>query len=148
MALEKDAVLLEKRVPHGPEFPHQVADGVKLYRGSIVVVCQDGSLVLPQTATPASPAVAIVGLSDRQIDNSGSGLAPAIGDLPPCSPRKGCFAIPFDAAPTWADYGKAVYAVDDETVSLTQTPDGGSARLQVGTIAGFDEAGNAFVLIS
>ncbi|OUJ13097.1 hypothetical protein [Acetobacter sp. DsW_063] len=149
MPLTSDAVYLEKKVPHGPEFPHTVASGVKVFRGSLCVVCDDGTVVLPQTASPASPMVAIVGLADRQVDNTGSsGLAPAVGIAPSLWPQKGCWALTFDTAPTWASVGEPVYAVDDATVSLTETPSGGTARLEVGTIAGIDEAGNAFVLIS
>ncbi|NHO33323.1 hypothetical protein [Acetobacter fallax] len=149
MPLTSDSSYLEKRVPHGPEFPHVVAAGVKTFRGSICLVCQDGTIVLPQTENPPSPVVAVVGLADRQLDATATaGLAPAVGGEPPLWPKKGCWALPFDTAPTWADYGKPAYAVDDAQVSLTETPSGGSARLPVGTIAGFDEAGNAFVLIA
>ncbi|GAB6968393.1 hypothetical protein JCM25156A_24310 [Komagataeibacter kakiaceti JCM 25156] len=55
--------------------------------------------------------------------------------------------MPFDTAPTWANVGATVYAIDDETVSLTETPEGGTARLQVGTLSGLDENGVPFVLI-
>lgn len=112
MALISDAVWLEKRVPHAPEFPGVLEAGVRAYRGSLLVRCRDGSLVLPQTVSPASPVVAIVGIADRGVDNTGtSGLAPAIGGLPEIWPRKGCYAIPFDTAPDWSGYGKPVYAV-------------------------------------
>lgn len=149
MVLTSDAIYLEKRTPANPEFPGFVATGVRVYRGSLLVRCKDGTFVLPQTKSPAAPAVAVVGIADRGVDNTGAGgLATAVGGSPASWPRKGCFAIPFDTAPDWSSYGKPVYAVDDGTVSLTQTPSGGTARLQVGTFAGIDEAGNAFTLIS
>lgn len=150
MQLTQDAIYREKRTPHAPEFPAFVAEGERVFRGSIVAICKNGTLIRPQTK-PASTTsvVGIVGIADRAVDNTGaSGLAPTVGAVPASWPRKGCWALPFDTAPDWSALGKAVYAVDDGQVSLTQTPSGGSARLQVGVFAGLDEAGTPFVTIS
>ncbi|MFT8921668.1 hypothetical protein [Acetobacter sp.] len=139
------------RIPcgHGPEFALPVAAGMKVYRGSIAAVCQDGTLVQAAVAAPPSPIVGIAGIARHGQDNTGTsnvyGDQTGAGDVW-C--ERGTWALPFDVAPTWADLNKPVYAVDDETVSLTQTPEGGSAREQVGTFAGLDAQGTAWTYLA
>ncbi|MXV35834.1 MULTISPECIES: hypothetical protein [unclassified Saccharibacter] len=170
MALTQDRALSEKLVPHGPEFGHPVAEGFRVYRGSLVAVCADGTIVpAGATNTPSAP-VAIVGLARQFKDNSAAGSM-LNGDMVGSHPiwvKKGCYALPFDTAPTWANLNQTVYAVDDETVSLNQSappPKAASAstgdnetastpsvpaasRLPVGTLVGFEPDGTPFVLIS
>ncbi|WP_278368070.1 hypothetical protein [Acetobacter orientalis] len=149
MALTKDRVIPEKKVSHGPEFPLLLANGFRVFRGSIAVVCQDGTVVPAGTAAPPSPAVAGAGVARHAQDNTGT--SSVIGGQTGPGPlwcEKGCFGVPFDATPTWADVNKDVYAVDDETVSLTETPASGTARIKVGTLSGIDADGTAYVLFS
>lgn len=139
------------RIPcgHGPEFALPVAGGARVFRGSIAVVCQDGTLVQAGAAAPASPIVACAGIARHGQDNTGASntFSEQTGAGPVWCER-GTWALPFDAAPTWADKNKPVYAVDDETVSLTETPEGGAARIQVGTFAGLDAAGTPWTYLA
>lgn len=162
MALTRDRGVPEKQVPHSAEFGHSVASGFRVYRGSIVAVCQDGTIVPAGTTRPTpTPVVAVVGIA-RQLKDNADLTGIVQGDSygsHPIGVERGCFALPFDIAPTWADVGKPVYAVDDETVSLSSTgaapasgTEGTSApaaatRLQVGTLAGLEPDGTAFVTI-
>ena len=116
------------------------------------MVCSDGTLI-PAGATPTASgvtAIAVLGLAEHQQNNTGAipnVIGPFIGGATAVKCEKGAWALPFDTAPSWASVGAPVYAVDDQTVSLTQTPSGGSARLQVGTLAGLDLNGVPFVEI-
>ena len=51
----------------------------------------------------------------------------------------------FDTAPTFPNLGAAVYAIDDERVSLSSNS---NARLQIGTLDGFDTDGTPYTRIS
>lgn len=149
MALSKDRTLPEKKVSHAPEFPLSVAAGYRVFRGSLCIVCKDGSVVPAGTAAPPSPVVASAGVARHAQDNTGTSAVMSAQVGPgPLWCEKGCFGVPFDTAPTWADVGKPVYAVDDETVSLTKTPVSGSARLQVGTLSGLEADGTPYVLFA
>ncbi|GBQ08929.1 hypothetical protein [Saccharibacter floricola] len=173
MALKQDRAVEEKLVPHAPEFGHRVAKGFRVYRGSLVAVCADGTIVpAGVTDTPSAP-VAIVGLARQFKDHSAAGSM-FNGDRVGTHPiwvKKGCYALPFDTAPSWANVGQPVYAIDDETVSLSArsgtvaaaadaAPFGSTissdapasmpsstARLSVGTLAGFEVDGTPYVLI-
>lgn len=149
--LAADRILSEKKVQPGPEFPHAVATGFRLYRGSISAVCADGTAVPAGSTGTPSALVAIVGVSSAQYDNTGtSGAVPDVDTGGNAWIRKGCWALPFDVAPTWANVGAPVYAVDDETVTLTENAGTEAApvnRLQVGTLAGFEADGTPYVLI-
>lgn len=163
MALHSDRIVDEKAVPHAPEFGHSVAAGFRVYRGSIVAVCADGTIVpAGSTGTPSQP-VAIVGLA-RQFKDNSPAASVLNGDMAGPHPiwvKKGCYALPFsETQPTWANVGHPVYAVDDETVSLssggTAAPASGESssassaaptRLQVGTLSGFELDGTPYVLI-
>ncbi|MXV43913.1 hypothetical protein GS501_02450 [Saccharibacter sp. 17.LH.SD] len=156
MALKSDRPVSEKNVPHGPEFGHSVASGFRVYRGSLVAVCADGTIVPAGSTNTPSPPVAIVGIARQFKDNSPAGST-LNGDMVGPHPiwvKKGCFALPFDTAPSWANVNQPVYAIDDETVSLShegsssgESSSSGS-RLQVGTLAGFETNGTPYVLIS
>ncbi|WP_308719196.1 hypothetical protein [Komagataeibacter xylinus] len=146
--LSADRVLKYKMGPVAVEFAQPVAAGCSVFRGSITAVCQDGTLVQAGAAAPPSPMVGILGIAQhQQINTAGAPGTDAFygGGTVRC--RKGTWALPFDVAPTWADFDKPVYAVDDETVSLTQTPEGGTARLLVGTLCGLDADGTPYVEI-
>ena len=58
--------------------------------------------------------------------------------------RRGTFKLPFDVPPGAASINAPVYAVDDQTVSLSSN---GGAHLQCGLLEGFDEKGNPWVKI-
>lgn len=136
--LAADRVIPERKIAPGPEFPHMVAAGFRLFRNSITAVCADGTVVPAGSAT-------------TQYDNTGAaGLVPDIDTAPGVWIRKGCWALPFDVAPTWANVNAPVYAVDDETVTLTENAGTEAApanRLQVGTLAGLESDGTPYVLI-
>lgn len=144
MPLTQDRELDQHAALGGPEFGYPLAANVAIYRNALVGLCQDGTLVPAGTAEPASPIVAVIGVSPEQVTTVAN--APVFSGR--LTPRKGCWALPFDTAPGYADIGKPVYAVDDETVSLTETPASGSARLQVGTLSGLEADGTPFVLIA
>lgn len=147
--LTDDRTLVRIPCGHGPEFGLPVAAGMKVFRGSIAAVCQNGTLAQAGAAAPPSPIVAIAGIARHGQDNTGAsntfGEHSGAGNVW-C--ERGTWALPFDVAPAWADVNKPVYAVDDETVSLTQTPEGGSARMQVGTFAGLDAQGTAWTYLA
>ncbi|MFT8422074.1 MAG: hypothetical protein ABF479_17425 [Gluconacetobacter sp.] len=136
-------------VPRTPEFGGVVAAGYALWRGSIAAVCADGTLVpAGATGTPSAP-VGVLGLAEHQQINTPNfpGMGQFVGGATPVKCEKGAWALPFDVAPSWANLNAPVYAVDDQTVSLTQTPEGASARLLVGTLIGFDLGGTPYVEI-
>ncbi|UMM63818.1 hypothetical protein [Aristophania vespae] len=159
--LTKDRVVSEKFSTHAPEFAHSVAAGHCVYRGSIVAVCEDGTIVPAGSRNTTSPLVAAIGIARQGSDNREGSSSPS-----PIWVQKGCYALPFDHMPSWAAIGQDVYAIDDETVSLsdhdmsdhapeqTEAADAtthnvasSAKRLRAGTLAGI-EAGHAFVLIS
>lgn len=148
--LKADRTLRQKMGPRSPVFSGTVAAGFTLFRNSIAAVCADGTLVpAGSTGTPSAP-VAILGLARHMQINTANfpGTGPGVGGGTAVECLTGCYALPFsDTAPTWADKGKPVYAVDDETVSLTQTPGSGTARLQVGVFAGIDADGTPYTEI-
>lgn len=147
--LNADRALKTKLAPRGVEFGGYVAAGFVLYRGSITAVCADGTLVPAGAVNTPSPLAAILGIAQHQQINTAHFPAQGafVGPKGPVNALRGVYALPFDAAPTWADKGKPVYAIDDETVSLTQTSSGGTARLQVGTLAGIDVDGTPYTEI-
>lgn len=92
-------------------FGYYVAPGEKVFRGGIVGVNAAFQLQRPQTAG----TVAIVGVADRDMDNS-------LGTVPSTiavEATKGVFALVVPSA-TGANLGQPVYAVDDGTLTLTQ----------------------------
>ena len=94
--------------------------------------------------TPA--AVVLVGIAERQMSNiPTAGITSSLnapGTYIRC--RRGSFALPFDVAPPAAAIGTPVYAVDDQTVSLSSNS---GARLQLGVLEGFDEKLNPWVKV-
>ena len=150
--LTSDRVLRElAQQPVKPEWACRPAANVTIYRGAIVAVCQDGTIVpagAAAPATPASPLVQIMGIADHQHNNPpgcpGTGLC---GGPHPVRGRRRPVALPFDVLPTWASVGKPVYAVDDQTVTLTQAASANVNRLQVGVLSGFDLDGTPFVAL-
>ena len=147
--LTADRTLLRKMGPRRAMFAGPVAAGAALFRGSIAAVCPDGTLVPAGTQSPLFAPVAILGIAKHQQLSTSGGLVTGdfVGSSTAVECETGCFALPFDTAPSWANKGQPVYAVDDQTVSLTQTPSGGTARLQVGVLAGLDVDGTPYVEI-
>lgn len=147
--LTADRTLLRKMGPRRAMFAGPVAAGAILFRGSIAAVCADGTLVPAGTQNTSSASVAILGIAKHQQLPASGGLLMGtfVGSSTAVECETGCFALPFDVPPSWANYGQPVYAVDDQTVSLTQTPSGGTARLQVGVLAGIDADGTPYVEI-
>lgn len=148
--LKADRALVRADGPRQRPFGLPVAAGLTVYRGSIAVVFSDGTIAPAGTATPSGLTVAtvspgIVRHFQSNVPNpqvmSGQ-FGPGMVEL-----DRGAWALPFDTAPTWDKLGEPVYAIDDETVSLTKAASDGSTRVQVGTFAGLDEAGTPFVTL-
>ncbi|NIX75392.1 hypothetical protein [Microvirga terricola] len=111
----------------GDAYGYSVKGGVRLFKRTLVALTAAGLAVPAGTAG----AVAIAGVASHHADNR-EGLD-GDGKLR-C--EKGAFPFDFAAAPTFADIGKAVYAVDDNTVSLDNS---GGTRLRAGTLEGFED---------
>lgn len=148
--LKADRALVRADGPRQRPFGLPVAEGQTVYRGSIAIVFSDGTIAPAGTATPAGLTVAAVSpgivrhfqsyIAAPQVMGGQFGAAPVELD-------RGTWALPFDAAPTWDKLGEPVYAVDDETVSLTKAAADSTTRVQVGTFAGLDETGTPFVTL-
>lgn len=108
----------------GTRFGYPVKAGVRLFGRALV------ALTAAKFAVPAGTAgaVAIVGIAELHTDNrdgaDGDMLVTALRDVR---------GFEFEATP--ADIGKAVYAVDDATISLDNT----GGKLKVGIIAGLGD---------
>jgi|GEM_PF-3276025 len=163
MALKADRALVRLAGPRAPEFANSVAAGFVVYRGSIVSLLSDGTIIPAGVAAPAGVSVVgNPGISSRYQNNLpnqnivGDNYGPG-----PVRIERGSWALPFDVAPSWANYAAPVYAIDDQTVSLSDgsspavedstgkvtTPAVAATRLKIGVLAGFDERGTPFVTI-
>ncbi len=136
-ALTADANIPRRGTPaNGITFGYPVAAGEKVFKGSIVGVNAAGSLQRPQT----SGTVALVGLSDRTLDNSAGASVSAVA----VEAMRGVFKLPVAAA-SFGNINGTVYAADDGTLYLTN---GGTLGfLPFGTIVGI-EAGATFVKVT
>ena len=143
MALTADRKLDLREYPP-VEYGYQVQVGARVFRGSIVAICSDFTLIPAGTVgTPA--AVALVGIAERQEANTpGVGIPSSLNAPIAVRCRRGSFQLPFDVAPPASAINAPVYAVDDQTVSLSNN---GGARLQLGTLEGFDQNGNPWVKV-
>lgn len=115
---------LEIPARSGDRFGYPVAAGVRIFGCSFLAITLAGFVVPAGTAG----AVAIVGLAEERVDNRDG----ADGDLH-VEALRGCFGVIFAA--TFADIGRQVFAVDDQTLSF----DGAGGRLLVGTVAGIGD---------
>ena len=140
MALSADRKLdVREKVP--VEFGYYVGSGFVVYRGSIVQIRADFTIV------PAGSAGGLVsvGIAERMQDNTAyTGFTSSLRQPMAVRCRRGSWQLPFDAAPGAASIGAAVYAIDDQTVSLSSNS---GAHLQCGLLEGFDERGNPWVKI-
>jgi hypothetical protein len=143
------ALLADRKLDHRDhppvEYGYSVQSGAQVWRGSIVAICSDFTLI-PAGTTGSPAAVAIVGIAEHQQSNP---VSPGIAFASLQGPqrircRRGSFKLPFDTAPPASAINTPVYAVDDQTVSLSSSS---GARLQVGVLEGFDETGNPWVKI-
>lgn len=105
-------------------FGYPVKAGIRFFGRAIVAITAAG------LAVPAghAEAVAVAGLAEFNVNNrdgsDGDVVVPAVRDVR---------GFHFEA--TYADIGKAVYAVDDATLTLDAT----GGKLKVGTIAGISD---------
>ncbi len=108
----------------GTRFGYPVKAGVRFFGRALVALTATGLAVPAGTAG----AVAIVGIAELHVDNrdgaDGDQLVSAMRDTR---------GFEFEATP--ADIGKAIYAIDDATISLDDT----GGKLKVGTIAGLGD---------
>lgn len=109
-----------------------VAAAAKLYGGGMAAMDADGHMVNPVS----EDAILIVGKNEAYVDNTDG----ADGDLvAEYSQGVFCFSNSDGADEiTASDKGKLCFAVDDQTVALT---DNAGARLRAGIIDSVDEAG-------
>ena len=115
-----------------------VAASVLIYAGALVMMDSSGNA---KPATAATGLVAI-GVADGYVDNS-SGSA---GDVD-VTIRTGIFAFKNSGggdAIAADDAGKICYAVDDQTVALTNNA---GARSPAGRIVGMSDSGEVFVAV-
>ena len=144
MALTAGRLLPYRDGDYAPEFAYPVQAGARVYRGSMVVLCSDGTLI-PNGAAPAGGATVVdfAGIAEHVQDNTGLGTYPS-GLSGPGSVRcrHGVFALPFDAAPTFTNVGSVVYGIDDQTVTLTA-----GTHQAVGKLVGIDQYGTPWVQV-
>ncbi len=138
MALSADRKLdVREKVP--VEFGYYVGAGFIVYRGSIVAIRADFTIV------PAGSAGALVnvGIAERMQSNlPPTGFTSSLQAPMAVRCRRGSWQLPFDVVPVAANIGAAVYAIDDQTVSLSSNS---GAHLQCGVLEGFDERFNPWV---
>jgi hypothetical protein len=117
--------------PSAGEFGGPVAAGEIIWSGGLLAYNASGGLQRIQTAG----SVSFAGLASKNYNNSASASAASVG----MEAMKGTFALTVPAA-TCANVNAAVYATDDNTLTLTNT----GSLLQVGTLAGI-ENGQTYV---
>lgn len=155
--LNADRALVRLMAARAPLFGHMVAAGFVVYRGSITALLSDGTVIPAGVAAPAGlTVIANIGIASQQQNNlpNQNVISPNYGPGP-VEVERGTWDLPFDTAPSWANYGASVYAIDDQTVSLSDgsspasgnTPAVAATRLKIGVLAGFDERGTPFVTI-
>ena len=150
MALVADRKLDAREYPP-VEYGYLVQANARVFRGSIVAICSDFTII-PAGSVGTPAAVAIVGIAERQLANVPGaqlpgGIQSSLNAPGAVRCRRGTFQVPFDALPPASAIGSPVYAVDDQTVSLSNGATGGGAatHLQCGTLEGFDQVGNPWV---
>lgn len=111
----------------GSSYGYGVKGGIRIFRKSIV------GITAGKLAVPASTAgcVALIGLAENHVDNR-DGADGAV----PVNLLKGVFKMPFAAAVP-ADIGSPVYALDDQTLQLTNA----NGALRLGSIEAIDAEG-------
>lgn len=124
MPAAKDQLTRER---DGYGYGYGVKGATRIFAKTLVAVTAAGFAVPAGTAG----AVAVVGVARHHADNRDG--ADGAGSLR-CD-RSLAYDFAFDAAPTFANIGAAVYAVDDVTVSLSSNS---GARLKVGTLDGIE----------
>lgn len=123
----------------GGLFGYQIAPNEQIWRGGLIGITSAGYVQRIQT----SGCVAFVGLADRDYNNLGNAnpapvitvfnsIYAVIGEL-------GTYQFTVEGA-IFADIKGTVYAVDDDTVTVTNS----GGLLAVGMLAGFEQ-GNAYV---
>ena len=111
-------------------FGYPIAAGLHVFAGALLALNAAGSLIRPQDAG----AVSFAGIADREFDNSASAAVSI--------PGNGGFVVAQRAqtvqltvpAAVNANIGAPVYAVDDGTLTLTNT----GSLLTVGSLVGFE----------
>ena len=142
-ALARDIVIPSRLTEHArAEFAYYVQAGARVFRGSILVLCSDET-VIPAGAAPGGGATVagFAGLADHYQDNTGTtGVPSGLSQPRRVRARRGCFAVAFDTPPAATNLHATVYALDDATVTLTPT-----GHPAVGALIGFDEHGLPWV---
>ncbi len=125
MAANKDIEIPKRHLARSYGYP--LAAGAQLFKNAIVAVTAG------LEAVPAGHAneVALIGLNELSVDNSTG----AAGDQN-CKLLRGVFKMPVAGA-TAANIGATVYALDDETLQLTNA----GGELPFGTIEAIDAEG-------
>jgi hypothetical protein len=123
----------------GGEFGYPIAPNEIIWKSGLIGINSAGQLQRIQTAG----TVAFVGLASANYDNSSNSSAyppSGVGQPPyPVTGELGTYCFTVEGA-TFADIKATVYAIDDDTVTVTDT----GGLLAVGMLAGID-CGNAYV---
>lgn len=108
-------------------YGYPLKGGVRVFKRTIV------GITAAKVAVPAGTTgcVALIGLADRNVDNREGLDGDRLVKL-----DKGVFLMPFPAA-TPADIGATVFALDDQTLQLTNA----NGALRLGTIEAIDAEG-------
>ncbi len=119
-------------VKEGRYTAYPVKGGSKIYAGGMVCIGADGYVV------PAADAAGLkfVGVARRFTDNS----AGASGAVTVEVWRRGCFGLAVSGSMAGSNVGDAVYAVDDQTVSLTSTD-----HVKCGVVSEYVSASSVYV---
>jgi hypothetical protein len=128
MALTSGLIGIRRRGPpsgNGTDFGYPVSAGEQIWLGSLLALTSGNTVQRIQT----SGSAAFAGISPCDFSNVGNGTA-SVRNI---EPSKGtwCLAVP---GATGANVGMPVYAIDDNTLTLTNT----GGLLQIGTLAGID----------
>jgi hypothetical protein len=120
-------VVRRGRSPAG-EFGYPVAPGERVFRNGLVGINASGQMQRIQTAG----CVAFLGVADRDLDNTASSAASGTSVIA----QRGIFGLVVPSAAP-ANINAAVYASDDNTLTLTQN---GAAPylLQAGHLSGIE----------
>lgn len=124
MAASKDRMVPQRA---GERYGYPMKGATRIFARTLVAVTAAGLAIPAGTAG----AVAVVGFASHHADNrDGADSAGAV------NAERGVLPFTFGGtAPTFADIGATVYAVDDDTVSLDSSS---GTRLAAGTLDGIE----------
>jgi hypothetical protein len=135
VALNSNIAPARRGPARGDAFGYPIAPGEKIFTGGLTCLNSSGQAVRPQT----SGAAVFAGLASNGYDNSAASVAG-----PNIVAGAGTYALTVPGA-TAANINAAVYATDDNTLTLTAPTSGFEGK--VGYLAGIDN-GQTYVALS